>query len=86
MRAWVRCPGSDQQSEGTSCAKSQGRTLRGALGPQDIQVNTALSPGRPRQGCRNEPPTPACFSGVLAREGLVLRGPRSGTEDGAQTC
>ena len=32
VRAWVRCPGSGQQSEGTSCARSQGYTLRGALG------------------------------------------------------
>ena len=61
-----------------SCARSQARTLRGALGPQGIQVVNAFSPGRPRQGCRNEPPSPACLSGVLAGESLVLRGARSG--------
>ena len=70
----------------SSCVNSQGGTLRGALGPQDIQVINALSPGRPWQGWVNEPPTPACLSGVLAGEGLVLRGAILGWEGGTQTC
>ena len=57
-----------------SCTRSQGRTLRGALGPQDIQVISALSTGSLRQGPGNEPPTPACLSGIVAGEGLVLSG------------
>ena len=51
-----------------SCARSQGRTLRGALGVQDIQIVTAFSPGRPRQACGNEPPL------LLASQGSWLRG------------
>ena len=77
MRAWVRYLGSGQQSKEPSCARSQGGTLWGALGPQDIQVINVLSPWSPQQGWGNEPPTPTCLSGVLAREGLDLRGAMS---------
>ena len=38
-----------------SRARSQGRPLRGALGPQNIQVVAAFSPGKPQHGCGNEP-------------------------------
>ena len=74
VRAWVQV----STVKEPSCARSQDRILRGAPGPQDIQGITALSPGRPWQGWGNEPPTPACLSGVLAGVGLILRGEKSG--------
>lgn len=59
---------------------------QGALRPQDIQVITALSLGRPWQGCGNESPTPVSLSGVLARQGLGLKGNKvRWAEGGAQT-
>ena len=54
QRPWVQV----SRVKEPSCARSQGRTLRGPLVPQDIQVVTAFSPGRSRQGCGNEPPKP----------------------------
>ena len=67
QRPWVQV----SRVKEPSCARSQGRTLRGPLVPQDIQVVTAFSPGRSRQACGNEPPqTPVSLSVVLAQEGL----------------
>ena len=53
--------------------------LRRALGPQDIHVVTAFSPGRPRQGCGNEPPNPGFPPGCPGSRGPgSLRDTKSG--------
>ena len=66
-----------------SCDRSQGRTMRGAVGAQDIQVVTAFSPGRPPQACGNEPPLLLAFQGSWLGGMLALRRAKLAAEGGA---
>lgn len=65
-----------------SSARSQGRTLWGPLGAQDIQVVTAFSPARPLQACGTVS-SPACLEGSWLGGMLALRRAKLAAEGGA---